>query len=783
MAIRNLGRAIVDLNKPDGTGILSTAGQLITNIGSVSNITGLIPGRATDILKNGASSVIANPSVLQSSSRKNLPNLVANPLEEFASYTVLWTMACLTPKQFNNPSSYRNSPADLKNIVFSSGGRYDSQRTKTFYGTPEYFVNNFQMNCLIGSNEKSGNSNAIKFSFDIIEPYSMGLLLQSMQVAANDAGYLNYLQNAPYVLRMDIQGYNEVGQVIKTVKSKFFTMKLVSTKFTVNESGSSYKVEAIPYNHQGFSDVINTAYTDLKIIGGKLGTVSELLNESENSLTAVLNRGEAELVAEKKISKPNQYSIQFPKLASDWFSAAGDPPKNNKATKNPNIEEPKSINNGSEASRNTAVTLPINEIGAASLGFDQLSGGNSPFKRAGDQYDAKTGVVKRDGMTIDPKQRAFQFGQAQTLTSIINQVILSSDYAKKAIMAKDEGFTISAEGYIKWFKLDVQIELLELDTITGDFAKKITYRVVPYLVHQSIFANPNSAPVGYGELMKKVVKEYSYIYTGQNVDVLKFDININNLFYSAVKPSSESKGSTTSNQDQKASEKLNKTAQTGKGAAPAAQAAQNGKLSALREPKLLQGYKGGTGDKTTEQNVAETFQNAFLSGNSADMITVDLEILGDTYWLVDSGIGNYFSKVDEANSQITADGTMNYESGNIYVYLTFKTPADINEVTGLYDFSVAGKESPFGGIYRVNMCENTFQDGVWKQKLKLLRMPGPQGPEATNKTAGNEPIPVSKQNTGATVLGETEKIASTVVDATAKLTPPVGYDPYNDAGF
>jgi hypothetical protein len=221
MAIRNLGRAIVDLNKPDGTSILSTAGQLITNIGSVSNITGLIPGRATDILKNGASSVIANPSVLQSSSRKNLPNLVANPLEEFASYTVLWTMACLTPKQFNNPSSYRNSPADLKNIVFSSGGRYDSQRTKTFYGTPEYFVNNFQMNCLIGSNEKSGNSNAIKFSFDIIEPYSMGLLLQSMQVAANDAGYLNYLQNAPYVLRMDIQGYNEVGQVIKTVKSKF----------------------------------------------------------------------------------------------------------------------------------------------------------------------------------------------------------------------------------------------------------------------------------------------------------------------------------------------------------------------------------------------------------------------------------------------------------------------------------------------------------------------------------------------------------------------------------
>lgn len=783
MALRNLGRAVVDLVKPDGTGILGTAGQLITNTGSVSNITGLIPGRATDLLKSGLSSVIANPNILQSSSKKNLPNLVTNPLEEFASYSVLWTMACLSPDQFNNPSSYRNNPADLKNIVFSSGGRYDSQRTKTYYGTPEYFINNFQMSCLIGSNEKSGNSNAIKFMFDIIEPYSMGLLLQSMQAAAINAGYLDYLQSTPYVLRMDIQGYNEIGQIIKSIKPKFFTMKLISTKFTVNESGSSYKVEGIPYNHQGFSDVINTSYNDIKIFGGKDGSVTELLNDGENSLVAVLNRNEAKLVAEKKIGIPDQYSIQFPKLASDWFSAAGDPPKNNRATKNPNIEDVNPINIGAQVSRDASTTLPINEIGAASLGFDQLSGGNALFKRAGDQYDAKTGVVKRDGMTIDTKKRAFQFGQGQTLTAIINQVILSSDYAKKAINAKDKGFEITAEGYIKWFKLDVQIELLEYDPIVGDYAKKITFRVVPFFVHQSIFANPNSAPVGYGELMKKVVKEYSYIYTGQNVDVLKFDININNLFYSAVKPSPENEGSTTSNQDQKGSEQLNKTAETGKGVAAAAQAAFGGRSRPIRSPKLLAGYKGGSGDKTTEQNVAETFQEAFLTGNSADMVTVDLEILGDTYWLVDSGISNYFAKITAANSQITEDGTMNYESGNIYVYLTFKTPADINEATGLYDFSVAGKESPFGGIYRVNLCENTFQDGTWKQKLKLLRMPGPQGPEASNSLNGNNPIAVSKQNTGATVLGDTERSRSSPIQDTNSLTPPTGYNPYNDAGF
>jgi hypothetical protein len=71
--------------------------------------------------------------------------------------------------------------------------------------------------------------------------------------------------------------------------------------------------------------------------------------------------------------------------------------------------------------------------------------------------------------------------------------------------------------------------------------------------------------VGYSELMKTVVKEYQYIYTGQNVDVLKFDININNLFYAGTNPSPENEGSKTDNQDQKLSEQKNKTTKLVKG--------------------------------------------------------------------------------------------------------------------------------------------------------------------------------------------------------------------------
>lgn len=767
MAINYLGK-LADLKKPDGTSIIKSAAQSILGSGSVSNITNLTVSKATDFLKGGVSSVIKDPSKISSAAVKNLPALVKNPMEQFASHSVLWTLACLTPQQFNNPASYRNSPQALQHVVFSSGGRFDSQRVKTAFGSPEYFVNNFQMNCIIGTNEKSGNSNAIKFSFDIIEPHSMGLLLQTMQNAAVKAGYLSYLDNTPYVLRMDIQGYDELGVIIKSIKPKFFTLKLVSMKFSVNEGGSSYKVEAIPYNHQGFSNAMNTTYNDLKISGditGK-GIVAEVLSTSKDGLTSVLNRNEEKLKTEEKIYFPDEYAVQFPRLANEWYSSAGDAKQLTKATVNPLAEVAQRISGGATKPQDPS-QMPMNELGAASLGFDQIRGGNPLFKRAGDQIDSKTGLVKRDNMTIDPKARAFQFGQGQSLTSIINQVILSSDYAKKAITEKP-----TPEGYIKWFKLDTQIELLKYDPLIGDYSKKITYRVVPYYIHQSIFSNPSSAPVGYPELMKTVVKEYQYIYTGQNVDVLKFDININNLFFTGTNPSPENEGAQTSSQDQKLAEQKNKTTKTGKGSSPAVQGAQLGRSRPHRDPKLLAGYKGGSGDKTVEQNVAENFQQAFISGNSADLVTVDLEIMGDPYWLVDSGMGNYFAGAASPTSQITNDGTMNYESGNVYIYLTFKTPADINETTGLYNFSTAGKESPFGGIYRVNMCENTFTDGQWKQKLKCLRMPGPQGPEVEKNNAA-APITVSKTDNAATEIGKVDAPKSTPIADTTPSTQVV----------
>jgi hypothetical protein len=275
--------------------------------------------------------------------------------------------------------------------------------------------------------------------------------------------------------------------------------------------------------------------------------------------------------------------------------------------------------------------------------------------------------------------------------------------------------------------------------------------------------------VGYAELMKDVVKEYQYIYTGQNVDILSFSIDINNLFYAGANPKPEAEAANTGNQDQKAAEVRPSSTKTGKGQATEVQSAQTGRARPKRDPRLLKGFKGGSENKSVEQNVAENFQDAFISGSSADMVTINLEVLGDPYWLIDSGMSNYFVGAASPTAQITDDGTMNYESGNVYIYISLRTPADINTLTGLYDFSVAGKESPFGGIYRIVSCENQFNDGNWKQKLKCIRMPGPQGPEVNETITGDKASVVDKESTPATEIGDKEPPKTSPIESSTAV--------------
>ncbi len=602
------------------------------------------------------------------------PNVVMNPLENFASYNALWTMAALDPEQYNNPISIRDNPQSLKNVIFSSAGRYNAQRVRIGGRiAPEYYVNSFTMNSIITPTKKTGNTNALGFNFEVFEPYSMGLFLQSLQVAALNAGYVNYLDNCPYLLQLDFLGFNEKGDsyVVKNL-SRFFIVKLTGITFDTTESGSNYKMDFIPHNHQGFNNIINTTFTDIRIQGG---TIKDLLVEGENSLSVALTKESKRMADNGQYAKPDTYVITFPKADQE----SGD-----------------------------------NIIGQTSMGYDMTRGGSYTYGKESEVI-SPDGRVRKSEITIDPSSRAFQFAQGQTITDMITEIILASEYGKKTLE------NIKSNGQVDWFRIGVKILLGEYDVVRNDYQKTIIYEVFPYKVHSSIFLKPNAAGTGYTELQKAIAKKYSYIYTGANNDLLKFEMKFDTTFYTAISPGlKEESASTDAAQNAGADVVQQKVVNQ-----PTARAV----LSKTASPKIakdgtvLAYTPGGANNDEVANAVARDFQNAILNSNT-DLIEMEFEILGDPYWLIDSGVGNYFSPAAKDNPAVTIDGGMVYETSQVYIYVTFKTPVDIDEASGLYDFTDA-LESPFSGIYMVTEVKSYMSsDAVFKQTISCIRMKG-----------------------------------------------------------
>ena len=674
----------------------------------------------------------------------------ANILEQFASYTPLWTLACLSPDQFNDPSQYRGKPGALQNVVFSSAGRFASQRAQTIVGAPEYFVNNFNMRMTLAATKASGSTNVINFAFEVYEPYSMGFFIHSLQTAAINAGYPNY-NGTPYLLKLEFVGHKDNGQMFGSSEAlnKYFVIQFTKVNFTTNEGGSTYKCEAVPHNHTGFTNVAQQIVNNIKLRGEN---IKEMLVAGNTSLCSILNKAQMDLVP-KTQDLNDKYIVVFPEKWNDPIGLPGAGAEQfeteQQATADPQAPESSPIKG---RTGQDSLSYGNGIIGTSSLGFGATSGGNMNFGFENDVTDEATGLIKRNSLTIDPKQREFSFEAGATIQNVIQEVILSSDYAKNALNPSK----LDSEGRISWFRVDVQIKIGDFDLKRNTRQRTYIFRVLPFKVHSSVFRNPTANPPGYPGLNKIIGKEYKYIYTGQNNDILKFDIQVNQLFHTGKQPAPP---------ENSAGVIATSTAQIGENAdqiyivpdTDTADAATTVDAApAFGDMEVTkQTTKGGYGAQTVERRVAETLKNAILNQGTGDMTKINLEILGDPYWISDSGMGNYLGDEHDGQPYIMRDagGSVNYQGADTHIRIIFRTPVEPNlgtsGVGGLYNFPPNEPINPYSGIYKVLYCDNKFSDGKFTQTIEATRMPNQPQDYDPYKGPSKNPLAAdtSKQDT------------------------------------
>jgi hypothetical protein len=637
-----------------------------------------------------------------------------NVLHKYPSYTYNIGLGALKPDDVNNPdATYMKSDHQIEWIC-KEASMYPNNRVIKY----DFFIDNLEMTTNTGLSG-GHNSNITNIKFTVTEPYSMGQFFVALQYSAVKQNFPLW-SGASFVLSVSFFGNTEGGKFEPVMNSsRKIAIHIVQIDMAVSEKGSVYNVVAQPFDQIAHSDNHAKLKTDVSITGT---TVQEALQTGPKSLQTVLNNKLAKLKDEHKVvNAPDKILILFPvdtsSKATDKAGAITESAildklkvKEKEVTTSDGIGKIKILEQSAESS---------NALGKAKMTFgaDADSKKNDePIADHATVYDPNGQVYHRGNAMPTHTQNDFRFRQGSDIINAINQTIMQSSYVENMHELIDP-----KTGNIAWWRVDVKtyVSSSTINPNTGAFPFILVYEVVPYDANASAIA-PAGVRTPTAETKKQVVKEYNYIYTGKNVDIIKFDIKIHTTF-SIPMPAdvghntADIKKSSDSGQAHETHYKSNPTIA---GKEPDKNQLFHRQVN-YDATDTQSDKKGGGGEESSATRVAKSFMEALTVGH--DMVNLEFDIVGDPYFLLQSGLGNY-TGISSQYPNLLHDGSMNYQNGEVYITVNFKNPVDLNQSSGMFDTTpVTTAVDHFSGLYKVNKVTSSFKTGQFTQTLNVTR--------------------------------------------------------------
>lgn len=729
-------------------------------------------GRANAEDTSKLTSVTKTTSQVAVSSASNIQPMkqtpVDNPLHSYATYTYSISLFILS-KDEHNTLSKNPEKFTPRNCLISSGGKHGMGFPRQPRFADDFYFDNLRMTTVIGLNNQSKSSNAIDLSFTIIEPYGL-TLLDRIIAASKDVGSPNYLE-MPYFLQIDFYGNDDAGKVLTPIpgQTKKIPIKLIDMKIRVSTRGSEYQIKAVPFNHQAFQQTATSTPINMEVDAKTVGDFFVNSDTAEASASSYFDqkavddkeRAEKEKnktpTDEKDARSPGQGTAAATKTATS-------PYKSNSYTsavnawfkhqvKTGSLKHPNSIKfNVDPAIINSTIVAPA-----------KTDVSKTPTTNPGTKEHQA--VNKPGGVGPDNQSSSFAVNAGTSILTVIDQVMRNSSYITSQL--KDPAVSITDPQQLatvlnkplNWYKVVPSVELKQFDENTNKWSTEVTYHIKPYTVYDSKHPfGPQSKPTG-------AVKQYDYIYTGKNRDIIDFNIDFDTAYFTSV-TLNRSRYQEIETQSGKTEDDKNNIKNP-----------SGGKNSAF--PRVVQGISdnqaayGMDGNRSSITKTAADVQTSVYSSSRGDMLNVKMKIVGDPHMIKQDDVltnpsgANYKSQI--VNQIMPGNGSVQMDSGEIFAKITFKTPTDLDEKTGLVRMDGTFKETVFSGYYRFLTVDNDFRGGRFEQTCNLVRifddLPG------SSKTSGNaRPASTTSNSTVRTPLA-----------ADKELPPPAKWA-YEDVG-
>lgn len=649
---------------------------------------------------------------------QRFPNYTENILKGYESVTYRFSMGAVTASSYAEASYLDDNTngKDSRYIVFGESGYTGSsqntetslnnknnigKRVVTASGVPEYFVDNFILKIMQPGNG-TGFEGVAGGSFEVYEPYSLGLFLESLLASAINAGFQHFNDHCPFVIRIDFFGYkNGIQQEIKDA-SRVFPIRLQNIEFKANESGSTYIV-----HYLDFGTSVLTDDTIKQLENTCVFPMGANLRETVKNFEKYLNDREANRVAEKLRQIPDEFVLDV-QNEDGLFDART---RERGAPLDKFYKEIKFLDSLDDYERHKTFKSSLVDYGDrfpdSTANVDKSPIGTS---------DTNARIINDQAGTTSFVYNSSTNAKTDVYT-VLNDLMCHTEFAKESFE------TVNKDGYALWWMIvgqtrhQVDGENVKHDLIDGRIPLKFDITIKPFWTRLDRLKQPGVVLEDTPAVKATINKVYSYMYTGQNDDVLNFDMNFNNMFYIAGQPQAWSKTAEESLKKIRSNDTIAENEDVNQRSLTAMQELSIGNV--VTKPAGHISIAGGTGVTTTEIEVARWINKHVTGtdGNSYDVMVqlrLELTILGDTYWLPMAGLGNQLEPSSDE---------MRWKGEDVRVFVRFRTiedyPYNGSSLSIVKDNGF--KDHPYSGIYRVYIVKNEFTGGVFKQTLSMAK--------------------------------------------------------------
>ena len=623
-----------------------------------------------------------------------------NVLNNYTSYTYNFTLASLPKKALSDQEFDKNLF-----IIAKSGGK-GTGAISTATSSPDYqslvqgfnqnspgrfdfYINNVRISTVCGGSIQTNMSIATSIEFDIFEPYSMTGFLEALHVSAVSADHDSYI-NCPYLLKMDFIGYRDNNDKLEKIpnSTRYFVFRFTQVEIDINETGTRYRCAGVPTNELAFGNQAGKLMDNVLCVGN---TVKDLLGSLSVRITAQKRDEMQQMTGDSNIGY-DTYKIEIQNDDKNLIKEASTVDF---------LKQYQSFDFISEEEK-----LAYIKSNSSNISYNGLS-------------------------TVNPSPHAIaaQFGKNYDIVDIISSIVRDSSYVRRILQTP----TPDEEGYIDYFIILVEVtdQSKYSEHLRRPF-RDYRYIVRPYKMHYTRIQPLAENAVDTTVAAAYVHRSYDYLYTGKNVDIEKFRLKFNTLYFQAIPPNLGNKpgynikaGSVESEPTPDVKLKKIPKSEVQKsvfGVAPVTAVPDRGGTNIDGSPNAVQAQIDPYYD------LAKNMHQAILE--NVDQSTGELEIIGDPYFLVTDTMGNQSLPITQPSSggMIAGDGEAPYAYQDVNIVVRFKMPTDINQSNGLVYFEKFGETktevASYSGVFRIIQITSVFNDGVFKQTLQFVRIPG-----------------------------------------------------------